>query len=150
MADIQNQLRPNMASQMGQLGRRLCAILAGLFLVMLVSACGSGSADEPYSPGPRVVSGSVAVSSTASNDAQTPDQIGVSTNAGTTDASAPNINAFTPSQCNIDYLNATRFLSSGIVATGIDDSIQCGLCPSAEVCTTPDGVCHCIVVNVVN
>lgn len=157
MADIQNKLTPHNVRQRrsqayGQnssLGRRLCAALAGLFLATIVSACGSGSADEPYSPGPRVVGGSIAGSSASNSVAQAPNQIGVSTSTITLPADAT-VGEPDFGECNIDFLNATRFVGSGLIATGIDFSSQCGFCPSAEICTRPDGVCHCVVVNVVN
>ncbi len=132
-----------------QHGRRIRVVLVGFLAALFISACGGGSADEPASPGSRVVTGSVPVTAGADTASHAPDKIGVSAPSDTTATNTQN-DFSSAGECDLNYLNSTRFLSSGLVATGIDDSLQCGFCPSAEICTTPDGECHCVVVKTVN
>lgn len=127
--------------------RMLGLLLIGASLSVLVAACGGGSADEPSSPRAVSTGTSSAVTTTT----------GVSVIAGPRPVGAVSVTSsdkpdsgfpgFRSNECSLDYLNSTRFLASGVQAVAIDDSIACGFCPSAEICTTPDGVCHCVVVR---
>jgi len=126
--------------------RALQVLFVSACMAVFVSACGGGSADEPSSPRPVSSGASAAVATTSGGSVVAgPRPVGStqgssSTTAGTT---APD---FTVNACSLGYLNGTRFLGSGLEAVGIDDAIECGFCPSAETCTTPEGICKCIVV----